>query len=558
MSNLVGESLPVVKTATDENFFHIYAPQLHNLDPNIAKNILFSGTKIVRALPGRRSINTDKRTLAIAIRTGFNTVKGALFRSMMFPRPNKFKFYEDSFKFVGVLSFLGLIGFVVSLVSFIRQGVAPYYIAVRALDIITTAVPAGLPIVMSMVISFSLNRLRKRNTFCISPPRINVSGKINCVCFDKTGTLTQENLSVLGIHTVENESLSKMYSNVKDLSASVLKSEEGNMLYGMAACHSIKQLENELIGDPLDLQMFEFVDWDLREVSSPTNMTLVKPSTNQTTIDMTSGSQNESRAAELAIIRQLDFDSALRRMSAIVKDSENHITIYTKGAPETLKELCVSSSIPEDFHKVLTDYTFNGFRVIALAAKSMDISPEDAFKLERREIEAGLKFIGFVVFENQLKKETTDVIRKLHDGNIRMAMCTGDNIHTAISVAKRCEMISEDCQVYISKLERSDNKRHQVFWQNSQDETDILDPVTLKSKNARNYCLAVSGESFKWLTKFVSSEVLSRVLVKGMVFARMSPDEKNILVEKLQKMQYCVCFCGDGANDCSALKSADV
>ena len=48
------------------------------------------------------------------------------------------------------------------------------------------------------------------------------------------------------------------------------------------------------------------------------------------------------------------------------------------------------------------------------------------------------------------------------------------------------------------------------------------------------------------------------MLIKGQVFARMSPDEKHELVEKLQSMGYCVGFCGDGANDCGALKAADV
>jgi cation-transporting ATPase 13A3/4/5 len=48
------------------------------------------------------------------------------------------------------------------------------------------------------------------------------------------------------------------------------------------------------------------------------------------------------------------------------------------------------------------------------------------------------------------------------------------------------------------------------------------------------------------------------MLIQGKVFARMSPDEKHELVEKLQSIDYCCGFCGDGANDCGALKAADV
>lgn len=91
------------------------------------------------------------------------------------------------------------------------------------------------------------------------------------------------------------------------------------------------------------------------------------------------------------------------------------------------------------------------------------------------------------------------------------------------------------------------------------------------------YCVAVSGDVFRWLVDFGNEELLRRVrdafidkiycfsdsktvqvLVRGQIFARMSPDEKHELVEKLQSLDYCCGFCGDGANDCGALKAADV
>ena len=92
--------------------------------------------------------------------------------------------------------------------------------------------------------------------------------------------------------------------------------------------------------------------------------------------------------------------------------------------------------------------------------------------------------------------------------------------------------------------------------------------------NLRNYSLAISGDVFRWIVDFAQPVVLQRVsailniravllnllkmLVCGQVFARMSPDEKHELVEKLQSIDYCCGFCGDGANDCGALKAADV
>jgi cation-transporting ATPase 13A2 len=54
------------------------------------------------------------------------------------------------------------------------------------------------------------------------------------------------------------------------------------------------------------------------------------------------------------------------------------------------------------------------------------------------------------------------------------------------------------------------------------------------------------------------TNLMDRMLTKCQIFARMSPDQKHLLVERMQQLGYCVGFCGDGANDCGALKSADV
>ena len=67
----------------------------------------------------------------------------------------------------------------------------------------------------------------------------------------------------------------------------------------------------------------------------------------------------------------------------------------------------------------------------------------------REKLENNLEFLGLIIMENRLKPETCSVINRLIAANVRTIMCTGDNILTALSVARDCDMISEQDRVII-------------------------------------------------------------------------------------------------------------
>lgn len=198
------------------------------------------------------------------ILVGFATTKGALIRSMLFPKPMGFKFYRDSVRFIGVLAGIAGLGFSASAVQFIHLGVPWHTILVRALDLITVVVPPALPATLSIGTSFAISRLRKQGIFCISPSRVNVAGKINVCCFDKTGTLTEDGLDILGIRGLdrEGERFGELIDDVYDLPQTRGKA---NFHQALATCHSLKMVDGEPIGDPLDVKMFTFTKWTLEE-----------------------------------------------------------------------------------------------------------------------------------------------------------------------------------------------------------------------------------------------------------------------------------------------------
>lgn len=576
-------------------YINLGATSIH---PSVARYFLFCGTKIIRARRPQDTDDDEAVALAMVVRTGFNTTKGALVRSMLFPKPSGFKFYRDSFRYISVMGCIAGVGFIASFFNFIKLGLAWHLIIVRALDLITIVVPPALPATLTIGTNFALSRLRKQQIFCISPQRVNVAGKLDVVCFDKTGTLTEDGLDVLGVRLVQHPEI--RFGDILEEAHEVLPPApydrdptvdyrvNKNMLYAMATCHSLRLVDDELIGDPLDLKMFQFTGWSFEEGSRNTHH-FIEPGTQQTApsvarpppgleydLDDSQDNTNPVRV-ELGVLRSFEFVSHLRRASVIVRQhGDPGATVFVKGAPEVMKDICTPSSIPDDFDDLLSYYTHKGFRVIACASKYVSrLSWDEVQNMDRSEAESRLQLLGFIIFENKLKEITTEIIEELNEARIRNVMCTGDNILTAISVARECELIDRNTHCFVPHFVEGDkmDPRARLSWESVDnaiyqlDENTLLpQPLSAEDDTAApydalaigEYTLAVTGDAFRWVIDFAPAEVVERMLVKGAVFARMSPDEKHELVERLQSIDYCCGFCGDGANDCGALKAADV
>ncbi len=442
-SMLTGESVPVTKTPLPCKRDLIYDLKEH------ARHTLYCGTKVIQT----RYIGTE-RVLAVVINTGNITAKGGLIRSILYPPPVDYKFEQDSYKFVSLLALMATVGFIYTLVSKIMRQVNPLKIVVESLDLITVAVPPALPAAMSVGRMYAQKRLEKRNIYCISPRSINVSGSVDCVCFDKTGTLTEDGLDMYGVvPKTDTNSLQIPLRQIERL-------PQGNLLFGMVTCHSITLMNGERKGDPLDLKMFESTGWILEEANVADENkyellcpTIVRPPNqegqeSQDSLDLgISGGSNE-----IGIVREFSFTSSLQRMSVITrKITDSNFNVYCKGSPEMIATLCQPTTIPIDFNERLNYYAQQGYRIIAIAYKSLDkkMTYPKIQRISREKIECDLEFLGFVILENRLKDDSEAVIKVLNDANIRTIMVTGDNILTAVSVAKDCDMIKEDQSIII-------------------------------------------------------------------------------------------------------------
>ncbi|KAM4055966.1 p5-type ATPase cation transporter [Hirsutella rhossiliensis] len=547
-SMLTGESVPVSKIpATDETLrsMDLGAP---SVSPETSRHFLFCGTKIIRTRRPQEDQGEDAAALALVVRTGFNTTKGALVRSMLFPKPSGFSFYRDSFRYISVMAAVAFLGFIASFINFIRLGLEWHLIVIRALDLITIVVPPALPATLTIGTNFAIGRLKKKQIFCISPQRVNVGGKLDIMCFDKTGTLTEDGLDVLGIRVATTDT-----NRFSDLIS-----------------------KPPLLENRSDVKMFNFTKWSFDEGKQRTTEGE----------DEAQGSLAPSIARppdgsrELGILKAFEFVSQLRRASVIVRQfGQKSGDIFVKGAPEAMREICREESFPSDYEELLSHYTHKGYRVIGCATKYLPkLSWVKAQKMTRSAVESELDFIGFIIFENKLKPTTAAVLKELQDSCINTVMVTGDNILTAVSVARECGLLDRNAHCFVPRFARGNARDPlaELQWESIDNSMYSLDGSTLLPlpappegdaslpydiSNLRNYSLAVSGEAFRWIVDYALPGVLrtrGKMLVQGKVFARMSPDEKHELVEKLQSIDYCCGFCGDGANDCGALKAADV
>lgn len=122
------------------------------------------------------------------------TTKGGLIRDILYPRPNRFSFYRDSLLYILIFACLAIIGYCSAISALIKDEYEVSDFILNALDLVTITVPPILATVMTVGTGFSIMRLKRKQIYCISPPRVNVSGRVNIMVLDKTGTLTEDGL----------------------------------------------------------------------------------------------------------------------------------------------------------------------------------------------------------------------------------------------------------------------------------------------------------------------------------------------------------------------------
>ena len=210
-----------------------------------------------------------------------------------------------------------------------------------------------------------------------------------------------------------------------------------------------------------------------------------------------------------------------------------------------IASLCIPKTVPKDFEETLLRYTQKSYRVLAVAYRTLSgLSYTKVQRAQREDLENDLIFLGLVVMKNNLKEHTVETIDTLHAANIRTIMATGDNLITALSVAQECHLIRENDSIILidsftdsQGIPRLDSK----YYKNSDysKETEKTKSISLVLSIEKRSHLAVTGQTFQ-VIKDNFPELLPKLIVCGTVFARMSPENKQQLIELLQVYGYIV------------------
>lgn len=529
---LTGESIPQIKDSIgkmEEKLELIY-------DPKSAHKpcTLYAGTTIIKAsreeedtLPEQIKSNPpDNGCLCLVVKTGFNTSQGKLLRTVMFTSDKNQGESKEAFIFIFILLAIAIYAsYTVFQEGIQREGEITYKLILRCIIIVTSVVPAELPIELSLAINNSLMYLQSKKIVCIEPFRIPYAGKIDTCCFDKTGTLTKDEFIMRGI---------VLPNGLSTISGQETNEQTASILLG---CNSLISIGGKVVGDPIELVVFKSAGGTIEK-----------------------GIINSKRGTKVIVERRYAFDSALKRMSVLctvvssIFQNTRTKRVLTKGAPEVMKS--IFASIPEDYDETANNFAKKGFRILAIGYRDDDTLN---YHSHREDIEKNHVFCGFIIVETPLKNDTTKYINELTQADLDCIIITGDHYLTTAKVA--LDLNIGPTNILFAKVNSSSDKHIEFEFRNLDNKLDST--LTLPSQItelSKNNMLGITGDELEKL------EALDEKLYPGKceifkafkLYCRVAPLQKDSIVSQLIKAGCNPSMCGDGSNDVGALKRAMV
>ncbi|MCX8075301.1 MAG: cation-translocating P-type ATPase [Clostridia bacterium] len=477
---LTGESIPVDKQKAKID-------SEHEIPIADRVNMIYSGSSVVYG-----------RAEAIVTATGMNTELGKIANAIYAGEGEQTPLQKKMDELSKVLSIIVVVIAVIMFVVGYIEGNPIMDVFMLAVSLSVAAIPEGLAAVITITLAIGVQKMAKQKSIIRKLSAVEALGSTEVICSDKTGTLTQNKMTVRKIYIdnklidisdeIDIESISK--------SANILKSNIDIFTKIIMLCNDTKYGEDNgykvLLGDPTETALISFGE---------------KLGLSKEKLDIVN-----SR------IEEVPFDSS-RKMMTTVNIVNNGYMVSTKGAVESILKVCdyiyidgseqkLTQQIRDQILQNNLQMAKSALRVLACAYKMVSKTNTD---FSEESMESSLVFVGLVGMIDPPRPEAKQAVEECFRAGMTPVMITGDNLDTAIAIAKELGILEYESQ-------------------------------------------AMTGSMIDEL----SDEELYKKVENIRVYARVSPENKVRIVKAWKKLGRTVAMTGDGVNDAPALKSADI
>lgn len=383
-----------------------------------------------------------------------------------------------------------------------------------AVGVASSLIPQGLPAEINTALAQAANKLVKAKALVKKLSAVETLGATEIICTDKTGTLTKNEMTVehvlIGKTTYEvtgsgYAANGHIAVHDKPLGASAL--DDMKLFFATGALAS-----NARVSRPDQ----EHPDWYV--LGDPTEGALI-------TLARKAGLEPEELEQKHPELREFAFDSARKRMSSIRAYGDGHrLYVFVKGAPENVLERCEDiwdhnhvRPLSKADREFLVDHNSKqaaaAMRNLGYAYKILPLRA-DPKKITMEEVEQGLTWLGMVSMIDPLRDEVHAAMHDAHAAHIKVSIVTGDYAPTAKAIAAKAGLTAHPESIVV-----------------------------------------VSGEELRQLP---DEHLLELALKGGVIFSRVSPEDKLRIVGLVRDNGHVVAVTGDGINDAPALKRADI
>lgn len=388
-SALTGESVP------SEKEYHACVKE--NASIGDRSNMVFSGCSV-----------TYGTAEAVVTATGMTTEMGKIADllegegSIQTPLQKKL---AQLGKYLGFLALAacGVI-FVVGLVG----GMPIMDIFMTAVSLAVSAIPEGLPAIVTIVLSIGVQRMVKKNALIRRLPAVETLGSASVICSDKTGTLTQNRMTLVKAY-VDGD------ADTEEITAENTEDVKKLLAFATLCCDGSVVIEGN----------------EERHIGDPTETSIILAAHKN-------GMPKAQLMDRYPRLAEIPFDSDRKLMSVVNRIDGKNIVIV-KGAFDMMESRCIKGDV-DKARKAVEHMSEEALRVLAVAYKVIENVPDN---LVSEELENGLTLMGLVGMIDPPRQEAKAAVETCKKAGIRPVMITGDHVVTATAIAKELGIFRE-------------------------------------------------------------------------------------------------------------------